>query len=454
MTAPRAEPPIGTPTSWRLAAGAMLFGGVAAGAALAASPQALWLSIAVTVAAVSLAVPLALAGRRPPITLDASSVSPRPTVSVLIAARDEAPVIGRLIGDLARQDHRASDGTPQFEIIVVDDRSVDGTGAAAQSAATSAGVSDHLRVIRRDGDDLPDGKGAALTAAQPEDCRGEVVVVLDGDARIGPTFLRTLLGYISAGAVAVTARRRTIGAHASWLAAAQAVELAQDGVLQRGRWASGGCSEFRGNGITVRRNALAAVGGWRADELTEDLDLSSRLAAQLGVTVAWAIEAVVEEEPAHTWRSLWRQRQRWAEGSMRRLFEHGGSVLRSPLLSLSARLDFLAYAGQLLVAPLVAGAIVAGAVLGRPAPSAILIAGYLAAGALLAWVGLGREAAVDGLALSAVNRARGAFRGALFTFVWLVVIPAALLTLAVRRGALRYAKMAHGEAAAAVAERG
>jgi len=454
MTTPRAEPPIGTPASWRLAAAALLLGGVAAGAALAASPQAVWLSVAVTVAAVSLAVPLAWAGRRPPITPGVASLSPRPTASVLIAARDEAAVIGRLIADLARQDHRAADGTPQFEIIVVDDRSVDGTGAAAQAAAAGAGVSDHLRVIRRDGDDLPDGKGAALTAAQPESCRGEVVVVLDGDARIGPAFLRNLLGYISAGAVAVTARRRTIGANASWLSAAQAVELAEDGVLQRGRWASGGCSEFRGNGITVRRNALAAVGGWRADELTEDLGLSSRLAAQLGVTVAWAIDAVVHEEPAHTWRSLWRQRQRWAEGSLRRLLEHGRSVLRSPLLSIRARLDFLAYAGQLLAAPLIAGAIVAAVVVGRPAASVVLIAGYLAAGALLAWVGLGREAAVDGLTLSAVNRARGAFRGALFTFIWLIVIPAALLTLAVRRGALRYAKMAHGEAAAAVAERG
>jgi len=454
MTAPRAEPPTGTPASWRLAAAVLLLGGVAAGAALAASPLALWLSIAVTVAAVGLAAPLAWAGRRPPIVSGVSSPSPGPTASVLIAARDEAPVIGRLIGDLARQDHRAADGTPQFEIIVVDDRSVDGTGAAAQAAAASAGVSNHLRVIRRDGEDLPDGKGAALTAAQPESCRGEVVVVLDGDARIRPTFLRTLLGYVSAGAVAVTPRRRTIDANASWLAAAQAVELAQDGVLQRGRWASGGCSEFRGNGITVRRNALAAAGGWRANELTEDLGLSSRLASQLGVTVAWAIDAVVEEEPAHTWRSLWRQRLRWAEGSIRRLLEHGGSVLRSPLLSLRARIDFLAYAGQLIAAPLVAGAIIAAAVLGRLAPSAILIAGYLATGALLAWVGLGREAAVDGLALPAVSRARGAFRGALFTFIWLIVIPAALLTLAVRRGALRYAKMAHGEPATAVAERG
>jgi 1,2-diacylglycerol 3-beta-glucosyltransferase len=268
------------------------------------------------------------------------------------------------------------------------------------------------------------------------------VVVLDGDARVGPAFLRTLAGYLAAGAVAVTARRRTSLEAATWLTRAQASEQAQDGAIQRGRWASGGCSELRGNGMTIRRNALAAVGGWRAEELTEDLDLSSRLAARLGVTVAWAIDAVVTEEPVRHWRALWRQRLRWAEGGIRRALEHGPEVLASPLLPLRAKLDFASYVLQVAAAPVIVGAIAGAISTGRVASTALLLAGYLASSALLAWVGLGREAAVDGATLGSVARANGALRASLFGFLWLAAIPAAFARLAGRRGALTFAKTA------------
>src|SRR5205814_10436749 len=66
-----------------------------------------------------------------------------------------------------------------------------------------------------------------------------------------------------------------LNAGGSNLAGAQADEQTLDGELQRGRWALGGCSEFRGNGIVIRRDLLAEVGGWRAEALTEDLDLRS-----------------------------------------------------------------------------------------------------------------------------------------------------------------------------------
>jgi 1,2-diacylglycerol 3-beta-glucosyltransferase len=452
---PGLAPPPGTPAGWRFISLAALGGGLAVGFLLATSPAAAALSILMTAVAVGQAIPIARAGRlgRVPARLVPAGSS-RASISVLIPVRDEATVIGRLIGDLAAQDHRAPDGIRHYEIIVIDDRSSDGTDAAARAAAALAGVADILRIIRRDGVGLPDGKGAALTAAQPDDCRGEIVVVLDGDARVAPGFLRTLAAHVDGGAVAVTPRRRTTGARTSWLAAAQAVEQAQDGALQRGRWSSGGCSEFRGNGITVRRGALEAVGGWRAEALTEDLDLSSRLAARLGVTVAWAIDAVVEEEPVRSWPALWRQRVRWAEGSIRRLLEHGRAVTLSPRLSIRARVDFLTYALQPLAAPVVGGTILGAAWSGRPVAAAVLVGGYLAAAGLLAWVGLGREAAVDGAALTVGDRLRKSIGGALFTTLWLAAIPAALWRLATRRGAVRYEKMVHGDAAPAVVRPG
>lgn len=391
-------------------------------------------------------LPLALASRRPPIEPGApplyQDVQP-PTFTVLVAARDEASVLPALVRDVAAQDHRAADGTPLFELVVVDDRSTDGSGEAVIRTGADAAIPDRVRVIRRDGLGLPDGKGAALTAAQPDACRGDVVVVLDADARIGPAFLGRLARYIAAGAGAVSARRRILDADESWLAGAQADEQTLDGEIQRGRWALGGCSEFRGNGIVVRRDLLAAVGGWRAEALTEDLDLSSRLAAQFGVTVGWALDAEVWEEPVRTLRGLMRQRDRWAEGALRRAFEHGPRVLGSRVLSRRARLDFAAYAGQLAIPPVIVGAIVGAAVRRRAGPALILLGAYLGAGGVLAWDGLRWESDAEGRALAPAVRARRAVRVALFNGIWLVAVPGALWRLGTRQGPVGYAKMDH-----------
>jgi 1,2-diacylglycerol 3-beta-glucosyltransferase len=435
-----------TPPAWRVTALGLVGGGFAVGWRATRGSRARWLVGGSAAVVGGYVLPLAWASRRPPITADTPALDPEtppPTFTVLVAARDEANVLPTLVRDVAAQDHRSGDGTPLFEMVVVDDRSTDLTGAAVLASALAAGIGDRVRVIRREGPGLPDGKGAALTAAQPDACTGDVVVVLDADARIGPGFLGVLARYVAAGAGAITARRRILDADESWLAGSQADEQTLDGEIQRGRWSLGGCSEFRGNGIVVRRDLLAAVGGWHAEALTEDLDLSSRLAAERGVTVAWALDAEVWEEPVHSWRALWRQRERWAEGAVRRAFEHAPRVLRSATLARSARADFAVYAGQLAVPPAILGAIAGAAIRRRPGPALVLLGSYVFAGGVLAWDGLRWDTDAEGKPPENVARAGRALRVALFSSIWLVTIPGALWRVGTRRGELGYAKMEH-----------
>ncbi len=442
-----AEPPATTPGSWRMAAAAILGGGFALGLRSSGRGAAALLVAAIPAGLLGVVPALVGAARRPPIAprpQERVADEALPTITVLVAARDEAAVIERLIEDVAAQDHRTSDGRPRFELIVIDDRSTDGTGQAALRAAARAGIGDVTRFVRRGGENLADGKGAALTAVPPEDCRGDVITVLDADARIGPTFLRTLAGYVAAGAPAVTPRRRVLDASASELAGAQADEQTVDGLIQRGRWSLGGCSEFRGNGITLRRDLLAAVGGWQAAALTEDLDLSSRIAAATGTTVAWALDAEAWEEPVREPEALWRQRTRWAEGALRRLFEHGSAVLRSAKLRPVAKADFAAYTGQLLLPPYVAGVVVGSLLRDRPAPAARLLGAYAAAGFALGWTALAWETDPGGGPLTRAERARRAVRVTLFGGLWLAAVPAALWRLATSADPFRYEKMAHG----------
>jgi hypothetical protein len=401
-------------------------------------------------AAAAASARIARASRHPPIAPRARPLEgllPAPTFSVVVAARNEVRVLPELIADLAAQDHRAPAGQPMFELIVIDDRSTDGTAQAALRAAAAAGIGEVTHLVRRgaaDGAGALEGKGAALTAAQPSTYRGDVVVVLDADARIGPSFLRSLAGYVGAGERAITARRRILHARTSALAGVQADEQTVDGELQRGRWAMGGCSEFRGNGIVIQRDLLDRVGGWRAEALTEDLDLSSRIAAAEGVRVAWAIDAEVWEEPVLSWTELWRQRLRWAEGAVRRFLEHGPTVLASRRLPPAARADFALYAGQLAAPPILIGALVGGLRRGRPGTGLALLAVYMGTGVGLAWDALRWETHESGAPLAPAERGRRAIRAALFGGIWLAAVPGALWRVGTRRGKLRYEKMTHG----------
>jgi len=452
--------PSETPLSWRVGAAAVLAGGFGAGFAAATGRAGRLLPLLTAGVALGSAVPIAVASRRPPISPTGAeralaSASTKPTFSVVVGARDEEAALPHLIADLARQDYRGSDGRPLFEIIVVDDRSTDGTGPAALQSAREHGLEDVLRVVERRGDGLPDGKGAALTAAQPDICRGDVVLVLDADARLQPQFLRRAAGYFAAGADALTARRRILGADRGWLEGAQADEQTLDGEINRGRWAMGGCSEFRGNGIMIRRELLAAVGGWRASALTEDTDLSSRVAAVTGRGVAWAIDAEVWEEPVSKPAALWSQRKRWAEGALRRFLEHGPAVLRSRMLAPGAKVDFAIYGAQLAVPPIVLGAAVGALARGRARGLAAILAGYFGASALLAWDSL-RWSPDDGAAGGHRRRASRSVRVSLFNGLWLAAVPRALVSIALSHGPIRYVKMEHegaGEPGAAERDR-
>ena len=107
-----------------------------------------------------------------PDTAEVSADSP--SVTVLVAAYNEAPIIGTVVREARR-------AVASGEVLVVDDGSTDGTDRVAADAGA--------RVLRLSANG---GKGAAIRRGLTE-VRGAVIVLIDGDGQDDPAEIPRLV---------------------------------------------------------------------------------------------------------------------------------------------------------------------------------------------------------------------------------------------------------------------
>jgi cellulose synthase/poly-beta-1,6-N-acetylglucosamine synthase-like glycosyltransferase len=155
------------------------------------------------------------------------------------------------------------------------------------------------------------------------------------------------------GLAFVQARWEHLNAGENMLTRAQAVMLdAHFGVEQSVRFATGMVLPFNGTCGVWRRDAIEDAGGWTADTLTEDLDLSVR--AHLAGWRAAYLPQVTAPGELPTTLAAWRtQQHRWNKGFAQVARKLLPSVWRSglpPLFKLALTLEV----GQSLFCPLAA----------------------------------------------------------------------------------------------------
>lgn len=116
-------------------------------------------------------------------------------IVAVIPARNEEPVIGEAVASLLQQDL-------QFQIILVDDGSTDGTSHAARSAAEYCGARDRLKIIQAN--PLPPGwtgklwaMSQGVEAATP--LAPDYLLLTDADIRHGKSSLAELLKIAESG---------------------------------------------------------------------------------------------------------------------------------------------------------------------------------------------------------------------------------------------------------------
>ncbi|MCU0542807.1 MAG: glycosyltransferase family 2 protein [Oscillatoriaceae cyanobacterium Prado104] len=243
-----------------------------------------------------------------------------PYVSLLVAAKNEEAVIGRLVKSIGDLDYPID----RYELWAIDDRSTDSTPQVLEQLAKEY---PQLKIFRR-GENASGGKSGALNQVLPL-TRGEFIAVFDADATVTPDLLRRVVPVFDRAEVgAVQVRKAIANAPLNFWTRSQEAEMALDSFFQQQRIAIGGIGELRGNGQFMRRTALESCGGWNEETITDDLDLTLRLHLD-----SWDIEFLVfppvAEEGVTNPKALWHQRNRWAEGGYQRYLDYWQLIVRN-----------------------------------------------------------------------------------------------------------------------------
>jgi poly-beta-1,6-N-acetyl-D-glucosamine synthase len=248
-----------------------------------------------------------------------------PFVTILVPAHNEERSIESTVHWLENQLNYPAG---KYEIIVIDDASTDRTGPIL--AALQRSYPDNLRVItivKNRG--KAHGFNVAIAYA-----KGDFLLSNDADTKPNPDALWQYLSYFereggqNVGAVTgnmLAANRTTI------VALAQFNELNSIiGLIKRSQMSYGALFAFSGANTMYRKQAVLDVGGWQAEQPTED------------IAIAWDMQAA-------GWRTLFapairffldvpegigmlvKQRKRWSSGGVYVLLTKAGGLLKNPV---------------------------------------------------------------------------------------------------------------------------
>ncbi len=238
----------------------------------------------------------------------APDTNPSPFVSVVIAARNEERSIEQCLLSVVNQDYPAD----RFEVIVVDDHSVDGTVPLVEHLAEQyrslrlVRLSSHENAGRR-------GKPAAISAGI-DTARGEIIFTTDADCVVPHRWISTVHRYFRPDVVFAAGPVR-IAPEDSILAQLDKLEVLGLITMAAGLIGSSRPIICNGANLAYRKSAFLAARGFGENAAwCDDETIMHRIHERKLGAIAFVPEedATVGTMPASTFSSFWRQRLRWS----------------------------------------------------------------------------------------------------------------------------------------------
>jgi cellulose synthase/poly-beta-1,6-N-acetylglucosamine synthase-like glycosyltransferase len=262
------------------------------------------------------------------------TVSEWPHVTVQAPIYNEMAVIERLIKALNALDYPKD----KLQIQILDD-STDETTQIAKKVIH--GLRDHqhvdISIVRRS---TREGyKAGALRDAMAK-VKGEFIAIFDADFVPHSDFLKqTIRQFKNKDVGVVQTRWGHLNKQKMMLTELQAFGLnGHFSIEQTGRNKSGHFINFNGTGGVWRKKCIEDAGGWSADTLTEDLDLSYR-AQMKGWKFIYLEDVESPAELPETITALKNQQHRWMKGGAECFLKNSKALLSNPSISFKNKLN-------------------------------------------------------------------------------------------------------------------
>ena len=249
-----------------------------------------------------------------------------PFVSIFIPAHNEENTIEKTVRSIAGMEYSLN-GKSNYEIIVINDGSTDKTGEILTNLKKEF---DNVKIITRNPPKSGKGKGFALNDALIL-AKGSIIGVFDADTQVEKDFLEKIIPYLNDAKVAgVQSRVRMYNKDENFLANMQDVEFSGFGNILRAKDIMGFDGFLGGNGQFAKKEAIEKAGKWDGFAVTEDLNLSIKMALN-GEGIRYCPDVAIYQEAITEWKPFLRQRIRWAIGVLESLFIYSSRVIFSKI---------------------------------------------------------------------------------------------------------------------------
>ncbi len=258
------------------------------------------------------------------------SETPELFVSVIVACRNEEKSLPFLITDVMSQDYNPD----HFELIVVDDNSIDGSYETAMGYNNSK----NLIVLKNKGC----GKKKAISTGV-DASRGSLIVTTDADCRMGKEWLKTIVSFYTDNKPELIIGPVTLESRKGFFNRFQELEFLSLQGITAGTAAAGNPVMCNGANLAFRKEAYNRHAGNLHDELIsgDDVFLLHSIKKESG-KIVWleSEKAYVITRSATTLDSFLLQRARWISkaGSYRDMFTVVLAIVTLIIISLQLTL--------------------------------------------------------------------------------------------------------------------
>ncbi|MCR5665964.1 MAG: glycosyltransferase [Eubacterium sp.] len=240
--------------------------------------------------------------------------------AVLIAARNEAAVLGNLLDSIHAQNYDQS----MIDIYVVADNCTDHTATVARN---------HGAICFERFNDVKKGKSYVLEyiigklQKSGDFYNYDGFMIFDADNLLDPDFFQEINNTFCMGYDVVTGYRNSQNLTANWISYGYGLWFMHEaGFRNRGRMLTGTSCMVAGTGYVISRKVLEQRNGWNWHLLTEDIEFTADCILH-DVKIGYNEKAVFYDEQPISLAASFTQRIRWVKGYLQVFTRYGRKLL-------------------------------------------------------------------------------------------------------------------------------